>query len=342
MPSEVGHQNEGRKTIILPNGEKVPVLTPEHEPLNIKTLACTDACDTIALANAFDIPTAYVEIPTEVSFQQQPIDTTNIGLATIKANNPELKTAPLALGKVTRALEQSFASQGKDVFCVSITPEVSSTGWNTLEQGKKITPPNIRDKIHNVDSGSIFAGAGLVALRLEQFVNKGLSADEILQKIDEFKKGVYGVAFFDGMQRPAARMAGVNIPGIPRNIQMFVTSEGGKIHKGSFKLRRTSFGTQVGLALDDSRSPDKAEIEAFPFGEKGVKVVISHDGLDESSMTTLREKIKQKYDLDDDEVIGVTMSKAAAVYLDTSKPGDERRNFAIFFNAPKRNFKKKG
>ena len=80
---------------------------------------------------------------------------------------------------------QNAMEATKNAFVITLSKQVSST-FASAELGKEYAVKNGVDDIHVFDSKSISAGELLVAIKIREFLSKGMSKEQIIKTINSF------------------------------------------------------------------------------------------------------------------------------------------------------------
>ncbi|QVK17445.1 DegV family protein [Mycoplasmatota bacterium] len=104
----------------------------------------------------------------------------------------EMKACPIA-PKTACPSPQDFINRyqrDEDTFVVTLSQELSGT-YNSAEIARKIYLEEHKEKfIHVFNSKSASVGETLIALKIDELVKSGISKEEIVEKVDEFIKGM--------------------------------------------------------------------------------------------------------------------------------------------------------
>lgn len=104
----------------------------------------------------------------------------------------EMKACPIA-PKTACPSPQDFMNRyqsDENAFVVTLSSELSGT-YNSAEIAKKMYLEDHKDKfIHVFNSKSASVGETLIALKIEELAKSGSTSEEIVEKVDEYIKGM--------------------------------------------------------------------------------------------------------------------------------------------------------
>ncbi len=103
------------------------------------------------------------------------------------------KTSQPSVGDFKKAFEEAFKTC-EEIVCVTISTGISGT-FNSASQAIKFLPKEKQDKVSVVDSFSVDGAEGMITLKAVELAEKGIEREEIVSRLEEFKKHVKVVGF---------------------------------------------------------------------------------------------------------------------------------------------------
>ena len=103
------------------------------------------------------------------------------------------KTSQPSVGDFKKAFEEAFKTC-EEIVCVTISTGISGT-FNSASQAVKFLPKEKQDKVSVVDSFSVDGAEGMITLKAVELAEKGIEREEIVSRLEEFKKHVKVVGF---------------------------------------------------------------------------------------------------------------------------------------------------
>jgi len=246
---------------------------------------------------------------------QEIITKYQIGIAPAKLNWPEIEGVPgenifekmkesdrrgiKALGKTSQPSPKDYLDNFKNslqnfekILCITVSSKISGC-YNSAIQGKKLLGKKEREGVFVFDSWSVSGGEGLIVLKALNLIEEGEEIENIIKKLEEFKRDVYFYAIFKDAKwiETTGR-----IPPIGAKVL------GGMIKIGCRPLIRvkegviTSGGIKFGAKDEVSAllSQFKKEVKKTRNEEKKIKAVISYTNNPEEAKK-LEELIKREF-----------------------------------------------
>jgi len=103
------------------------------------------------------------------------------------------KTSQPSVGDFKKAFEEAFKTC-EEIVCVTISTGISGT-FNSASQAVKFLPKEKQDKVSVVDSFSVDGAEGMITLKAVELAEKGIEREEIVSRLEDFKKYVKVVGF---------------------------------------------------------------------------------------------------------------------------------------------------
>jgi DegV family protein with EDD domain len=94
----------------------------------------------------------------------------------IKTSQPSINDFAIAFKEKLQEVE--------NIICVTISSKVSGT-YNSALQAKKFLSQELQDKVHVIDSMNGSAGAGLICLKILEYIKQKLNVNDVVEKINK-------------------------------------------------------------------------------------------------------------------------------------------------------------
>lgn len=197
------------------------------------------------------------------------------------ANNSTPQTAAISLGEAVEAYEPHLEN-GDELIVFSISDEMSSTGSTLRLAASEL---EAEDRIHVINSANLSTGIGLLVLEAAEMIQAGMSATDIVARIEELKPLVSASFVVDTLTylHRGGRCSGVAaLAGGVLQLHPKISVENGKMEAG--KKYRGKMNVVVKSYVKEM------EEELLHANKK--RVFITHSGSDAAIVAQVREYLE--------------------------------------------------
>ncbi len=224
-----------------------------------------------------------------------------INMIDVMNGSKEVKTACPAPGDFLAAYEGD-----EDVFVVTISKNLSGAYSSALVAKDMMLEKNPDKKIHIFDSKSASAGETLIALKLKEEIDKGLSFEEIVENMNKYINEVKTFFILESLNNLIKNGRISKASGLIANVLNFkpIMQDDGDGNISLYeKVRGTkkAFSKLVEAIKERGKSTD------------GIRLVITHVNALDRAME-LKEEISKNYNLK--EIIVVQTAGLCSTYAD--------------------------
>lgn len=151
------------------------------------------------------------------------------------------KTSQPSVGDFKKAYVEAFKTHN-EIICITLSSNLSGT-YNSAMQAVKFLEKEKQDKVRVIDSFTVDAGHGLLVMKAFELVSKGLELEEVVLRLEEFKKNmkVFGFAGDPKWLERSGRLSKTGASLLRRvekiGIRPLLTIKDGKVAVTSIKLK---------------------------------------------------------------------------------------------------------
>lgn len=159
---------------------------------------------------------------------------------------------------------ESYLAPVDHIYTVTLSSHLSGSN-NSAELGKRLYREKYGKKqIHVIDSQSASGGETQIALKLVELEEAGLSFEEIVKKIEEFRDSIHTYFVLDNLEtlRKNGRLTGVKaLVASTLNIKPVMGSDKGDIIQRSKTIGiKKALGKMAELAADEVSNPEERRL----------------------------------------------------------------------------------
>ena len=152
---------------------------------------------------------------------------------------------------------EAYHTEAEQVFAITLSSHLSGS-YNSAMVGKELYYEKYGEKqIHVIDSESASGGETQIALKLMELLSKGLSFEEVVRRIEEFRSNIYTYFVLDNLEtlRKNGRMSNVKaLVASTLNIKPLLAGDKGIIiQKGQSIGTKKALGKLVQTAMEEIR-----------------------------------------------------------------------------------------
>lgn len=207
------------------------------------------------------------------------VDITADGIyASVERTGKLPKTAALSIGEYLEFFDKVRDNEDDIILHFSISSGFSSTFNNSVLAVSELK------NVYTFDSENLSTGIGLQILYAHRLIEEGLSIDEIIEKLNDYKKRVdasFIIDKLDYLHKGGRCSALTGLLATVLSLKPCIEVKDGKMGVG--KKYRGNFAKVLGQYVNDRLTGGEYETE---------DVFVTHAGVDEAIVNTVVEKVK--------------------------------------------------